>query len=206
MKTALIISGGDFSSLPVFFKFDICIACDKGYVYAERLGIRPDIIIGDFDSASKPLNEDIPIICYPKEKDDTDTMLAIKYALEQKFEHIVICCGLGKRLDHTLANLQSLAYIAKEGGIGELISDTEHVRTLSGNTSLILPRKAGYSLSLFSVTDNCEGISISGAEYNITDATVSNTFPIGCSNGWAEENVTISMQKGILLIIESKME
>ncbi len=205
MKTALIISGGDYSSLPALIQFDICIACDKGYLYAEKMGIRPDIIIGDFDSASRPLYNNIPILTFPVEKDDTDTMLAIKYALEKRCEHIIVICALGNRLDHTLANIQSLAFIAAHNCVGEIISDTEHIQTLTGEASIVLPRRSSRSLSLFAVSDKCEGVSISGAKYDVADVTITNTFPIGCSNAWDKEEVTVSIKSGILLIVESFM-
>lgn len=205
MKTALIISGGDYCSLPVH-SYDICIACDKGYLYAERLGIRPDVILGDFDSVERPSAQaDIPLLTYPKEKDDTDTMLAIRYALGQGCDHILILCALGKRLDHTLANIQSMAFAAAHGAACEIISEEEHLLTLTGEGSMILPEKEGWSLSLFSLSDRCTGLSIFGAKYSVTDVIIESTFPIGCSNDWVGQNAEISLKSGILLIVESRL-
>lgn len=191
--------------MPQALQFDICIACDKGYIYARQMGIVPDVIIGDFDSAEKPTTEDIPTITFPIEKDDTDTMLAIKYALQKGFNHIYILCALGKRLDHTLANIQSLAYIAKNNGVGEIISESEHIMTLTDESSVTVAKRDNYSLSLFAISDICEGVTITGAKYDVSDVTITNTFPIGCSNQWRLDNVTISIKKGILLIVESLM-
>lgn len=206
MKTALIISGGEFSELPFDLQYDICIACDKGYRYAREMGIVPDIILGDFDSLEKPKEDnEIPVITYPVEKDDTDTMLAIKKALELGYKNITISCALGQRLDHTFANIQSAGYVASKGGTCEIISEKEYIRTLVGGESINIPKKDNHSLSLFALSDKCDGLTISGAKYNVDNVTLSNTFPLGCSNAWKNDEVTISLVHGILIIVESSM-
>ena len=208
MKTSLVISGGDFS--PGIFlesrtlKYDYCIAADKGYLYANRLGITPDVIIGDFDSYEEELPADVPVIRHKVEKDDTDTMLAIKYALENGYNHIVIVCALGGRLDHTLANIQSMLYAAQHGGVCEIYSDTEYLTTLNADT-ITIPKKDNHSLSVLALSDICEGVSISGAKYNVSDATLTNGFPLGFGNSWESDEVTVSVQKGILLIVQSSV-
>ena len=141
---------------------------------------------------------------FPKEKDDTDTMLAVKYALERGFRHLIIICGLGGRLDHTFANLQTMAYAADKGALCELYSENEYIRTFSGG-SLSLPRREDYSLSLFSLTDECRNLSIKGATYEISSFNLTNSFPLGVSNSWKDDVVEITMDKGLLLIIESKL-
>lgn len=206
MKKLLIISGGEYSPLPENFSYDMCIACDKGLAYAQKMNIRPDIILGDFDSMDKPEGiTDIPVLTYPVEKDDTDTMLAIKKALDMGYKHIVISCALGKRLDHTLANIQSAGFVAEKGGVCEIISQNEYVRTLTGGESINIPKKTNHALSLFALSDKCDGLTISGAKYNVENVTVTNTFPLGCSNGWQDDEVIISLNHGILVIVESNM-
>lgn len=206
MKTALIISGGDFSPLPFYLKYDYCIACDKGYSYTQRMNITPNLVLGDFDSSEKPnLPDSIQLLSYPVEKDDTDTMLAIKKALELGYNHIIIACALGKRMDHTLANIQSAAYVANEGGICEIISETEYFRTLIGGENIALPKKEHCSLSLFALSDNCEGLTIRGAKYCVEDVSITNRFPIGCSNSWISDTAEISLKSGIILIVESSL-
>ena len=83
MNTCLIISGGEFAPLPLDLKYDYVIACDHGYDYAIRLGITPDLIIGDFDSCDTDVTSinEIPVETFPVAKDDTDTMLAVKCAI-----------------------------------------------------------------------------------------------------------------------------
>lgn len=208
MKTALIISGGDFHEIDPKIKYDYVIACDKGALYARNMNIVPDLILGDFDSYDGNIQElfpDVLIDTYPVMKDDTDTMLAIKEAFKRGFEHIVIICALGGRLDHTMSNIQSLGYIAGHGGIGEIYSDREHISTLSKkHNSVTVKAKENTSLSLYSLSDECTGVTISGAKYNADKITLVNTFPLGHGNSILEHETRIEIKEGILLIIESK--
>ena len=147
----------------------------------------------------------IPIETFSVCKDDTDTMLAIKKAMSLGYRDIVIVCALGSRFDHSLANIQSMAYIAEHGGSCELFGKGEHLKTLC-NGSIKLPKKENCSLSLFSLTDKCEGISIKGSEYDCENVTLTNTFPLGVSNKWKDDVVTVSVKSGILLTVESYMK
>ena len=207
MNTCLIISGGEYHPLPDSIKYDYVIACDHGYDHALKLGIKPDLILGDFDSCDfdKENVAGIPIETFSVCKDDTDTMLAIKKAMSLGYRDIVIVCALGSRFDHSLANIQSMAYIAEHGGSCELFGKGEHLKTLC-NGSIKLPKKENCSLSLFSLTDKCEGISIKGSEYDCENVTLTNTFPLGVSNKWKDDVVTVSVKSGILLTVESYMK
>ncbi len=103
-------------------KYTIC--ADGGYLLAKRMNVVPDVIIGDFDTFSEEeLPDNCEIIKHPEDKDDTDTMLAVKLALNRGYKNIVICGAIGGRLDHTFANIQTLRYIMKHGGYGELAGD-----------------------------------------------------------------------------------
>ena len=205
MKTCLIISGGEYHPLPDNLKYDFLIAPDHGYDYAMKMGVVPDLILGDFDSAcyDKESIKDIPVESFPVCKDDTDTMLSIKKALSLGYEHIIIVCALGKRFDHAFANIQSMAYVASHGGMCEVYGNGEYLRTICNETAT-LNRKKGYSLSLFSLTDSCEGVSIKGSAYDCEDITLTNTFPLGVSNKWKDDVVTVSARTGILLAVESE--
>ncbi len=211
MKTALIISGGEYSPSDISIEYDYAIACDRGYLYARDMGIVPNVIIGDFDSAVVPETE-CEVVQFPVRKDDTDTMLAIKHALSKGYMHIVIICALGGRLDHTLANIQSMHYVAHNGGVCEIISESEHLRTLTGPGKVDIlgsgsaTRTDGYSqsLSLFSLTDVCDGLSITGTEYDVQGVTLTNAFPLGYGNKVCADKAVVELESGILLISESK--
>ena len=90
-KTCAILSGGAFSPLAgIEDHTALVIACDKGYAYAKRAGIKPDLFVGDFDSLRGKVDVDVPVLELPCEKDDTDTMAAVRYAVEKGYTHLRI--------------------------------------------------------------------------------------------------------------------
>lgn len=207
MKTALIITGGEFHEIDIKTSYDFVIACDRGVGYAAKLGIKPDVVLGDFDSYDGDMTrwaQSAELITYPVEKDDTDTMLAVKLAFERGYTHMIIVCALGGRMDHLIANIQALHYIASFGGVGEIISGNEHLRTLSaGEGTLRVAPFEDYSLSLFALSDRVEGLSISGCKYNVENITLASSFPLGHGNSIECEEAIISIKSGVLLVVES---
>lgn len=125
-----------------------------------------------------------------------------------KCSHIVICCALGGRLDHTIANIQSMAFASSSGCVCELFSEKEYMRTVSSadGYEIALDRQEGTSLSLFSLTDKCTNLSIAGAKYDVSGITLTNDFPLGLGNAWKEDKVSVHFDEGTLLIVESKMD
>lgn len=204
MKTCLIISGGEFAPLPDTLKYDFVIACDHGYDYALRLQITPDLIMGDFDSCNTDIGavNGIPVETFPVAKDDTDTMLAIKKAISLGYNNIILACALGARFDHTMANIQSMAYAALHECECELYGNSEYFCTMVRGSKTFSAAENS-SFSLFSLTDSCKGVSISGAEYDCENITLTNTFPLGVSNKWKADSITVSLTEGILLVVES---
>lgn len=184
---------------------DFVLCADGGYAHALAAGIQPDIVIGDGDSLH---NANVPpelMLRVPVEKDDTDTMLCIRYALKEGFTECVIVGGVGGRLDHTIANLQTLAF-AYENGMRATLCDAQDSVLLLGPGELALSRKEGFTLSLFSYTERCEGVSVHGVHYPLTDALLTQAFPLGVSNAFEEEHAHVSLRKGLLLIVMSKLE
>lgn len=204
-KRCVIISGGDFSPVDRLYADDFIIACDKGYTYAQRCGIQPDLVVSDFDSYAGEIAPQIPVETFQSEKDDTDTMIAVRYAVAHGFDEVCLRCALGGRLDHAFANLQSLVF-AQVHGLRASLEDTGNCVYTLQNGSMHLERREGWSLSVFAACDRCEGVSIRGAKYPLTDAVLTCSFPLGVSNAWAEDAVDISVRDGILLIILSRIE
>ena len=202
-KICAVISGGEYSGLNGIEKADYVIACDKGYEYAIKNDITPDILVGDFDSYSGVIPDNIPVLDLPVEKDDTDTLAALRHALSLGYGEIVIYCALGGRTDHMLANIQAAAFAVKNGATVHILGTKTEITVLSGS-KIIIPQKAGHSLSVFSITDKSDGVTISGVKYPLTNAEISNTFPIGVSNEWIG-NAEISVKNGILAIVISKL-
>ena len=199
----VIVSGGNFSEAGDFYPDDFVIACDRGYIYCERLGLCPDLLISDFDSYSGPVAPSIPTDRFASEKDDTDTMLAVRWAIEHGFQEILLCCALGGRMDHLIANIQSLVFAQKHGLRATLRDRDTEMITLEGG-SIRLPKKDGWSLSVFAVDSPCRGVCIRGAKYPLENAEILPSFPIGVSNRWTADTAEIVVKEGILLIVLSR--
>ena len=201
----VILSGGNYAPVEGVREDDFVIACDKGYVYAQQAGVRPNLLVGDFDSYEGALPSDLPVWRYKKEKDDTDTMIAIRYAVEQGFGQVDLFCALGGRLDHLYANLQAAAFAVANGGCRVTIHDRDTMLYFLTEGSITLPRRDGWFLSVFAASDTCEDVCITGGKYPLEHGVVTNTFPIGMSNQWAAEEAEISVGKGILMVVSARM-
>ena len=201
----LIISGGEYSKIKLTDKYDLVIACDKGYLHAKKLKIVPDIIVGDFDSSKEPVschkggNCESAIIKVDTEKDDTDTGLAIKYALRNGYKDIDIVCALGKRLDHTLANISMLKYICENGAKGRIISNDIELIVI-GKGKIKLTKRSNSYLSIFSLSDKSKINYIKGTKYDTKNIILKNSFPLGISNEFKGKVAEVSVEKGIILI------
>ena len=143
MKHCMIISGAPVAGALPIIKNEYVIACDAGVGHAAKVGVKPDLLVGDFDTYQEALPEGIPVLTAPAEKDDTDTMMAVRYALEQGFERIRICAALGGRLDHSIGNLSAAAYVAERLGSCEVYGAGERAILLY-NGRVILKRNSGF--------------------------------------------------------------
>ena len=182
---------------------DFVVAADGGY--AQNVGCKPDAVIGDFDSLGYvPKGENIFV--YPKQKDDTDMMLAVKLGLEKGYKEFVLLGGIGGRMDHTLANVQTLAYLASRGAKAVLKSEYTDVYMLfSGADALCFPKGTKGIFSVFSYGEKAEDVSILGGEYEAKGITLSDDFPLGVSNCFAGKEVTVSVGRGRLLVVHQKI-
>ena len=204
-KRCVIVSGGDFSPAEGLRPGeDFVIACDRGYTYCSRLGLKPDLVISDFDSYRGEVDASVPVNAYASEKDDTDTMLAVRCAVEHGFDELLFCCALGGRLDHLIANLQALVFARKHGIRASLRSEDTEVIALM-NERLLIPHRKGWSLSVFAFDGPCRGVCIRGAKYPLENAEILPSFPIGVSNQWASGQAEIAVSEGILLVVLSRL-
>lgn len=183
---------------------DMVICADGGVRLAESLGVQPKLAVGDFDTVSvKDCCGNVE--CYPPEKDDTDMMIAVKTGFRLGYKDFVILGGIGGRLDHTFANIQTLNYIADNDGKGLLISDNEAV-TVQLPEAAVYYKEGYHYISVFSMTDICEGVYLKGLKYPLENGVLSAGFPLGISNEFLSEKCTIELKKGKLLIIRSKSD
>jgi len=177
---------------------DLIIAADGGVRHTQMLGIRPDIVLGDFDSLGyTPQGAEK----YPVEKDDTDAMLAAKRGLEKGCREFLFFASLdGPRLDHTLANLQTLRYLADHGAKGRLVGLRQQV-TLLRNGTFPLPARDEGDISLFAFGGEAKGVSVKGLKYELDRGTLTPSFPLGVSNSFVGKSAEISVEEGDILIV-----
>ena len=201
MKRCFIFAAGTFFGLRERPRQgDFVIAADAGYRVCRRVGIMPDLLLGDFDSMEQP-EDFLNVHRSPVEKDDTDTMLAVKTALEEGCDTIYIYGGTGgKRLDHTLANLQTLWYARRQGAHAYLYDD-DFIRTVVENESITIEKTVEWGLfSAFCLGDKAEGIDEIGFQYSLKDAVLTADFPLGVSNHIIEPTATLTVRNGALAI------
>lgn len=182
---------------------DIVISADGGYKLACSLGVKSNIVLGDFDT----LNEEIvdsDVRKYPPEKDDTDLMIAIKTGISMGYSYFVIYGALGGRIDHTIAAIQSLEYLSERNMDGVLVSDNETI-------NIQMPGKCEYKkdnfkyISVFSL-DEASVVSYEGLKYSLDNYTITQSFPIGISNEFISETGRIDLKSGKLLVIRTKSD
>ena len=203
MRRCLIIAGGDYAPVGPVGE-DFVLACDRGLAYAQREGIVPDLILGDFDSYQGALPEGIPVLRYPVEKDDTDAMLAVRWAADSGFDAIRLACCFGGRLDHLLSNIQTLHLAAELGMEAEARDERNELRVLRPGTYR-LPYRTGWSLSLLALTEKVGGLSIRGTKYEVEDVTLQNPTTLGQSNAFVSD-AEIGFSSGVLAVICCRLE
>lgn len=193
-----IIGGGECDKISVTDD-GIVIAADKGLEKLNSQGIKADLVIGDFDSLGYiPSGENVIVL--PVEKDDTDVSVAVKTGMERGCKTFFIFGGTGGRPDHTFANYQLLSYVAKKGGIGFLIGE-EYAVTVITESSLTFEKGREGTLSVFAYGEKCAGVSLSGLKYQLSDAELSKSVPLGVSNSFIGKEATVSVKKGSLLVM-----
>lgn len=179
-------------------KEDCLIAADGGVKTVMERDMKPDIVIGDFDSLGFYPYELKPIIL-SCEKDDTDMLSALKQGIEKGYETFLMYGGTGGREDHTVANIQLLYYLASIGKTGFLIGK-HNLLTAIKNKKIRYTGMNGY-LSAFCAGDRAEGVTISGCKYNLDNGELTNLYPIGVSNEFTDMPAEISVKNGMLLIV-----
>lgn len=204
-KICYIFGAGEQSSCDIRLSgSDFVIAADGGFDYLKKLGLRADIVLGDFDSLLNPQNLPEDFIRYPKEKDDTDMMIAIKEGLARGYRTFHIYGGLGGRLDHTIANLQCLTFLAENQAVGTLYSDNYQITVIKDGTLSFakdMPENVpGNLCSVFSLSDISVGVSIQGLKYELDRVTLTNGFPLGVSNEFLGKKSFIHVEKGTLAV------
>lgn len=184
---------------------DFIIACDAGYQNCARLGRRPDVIVGDFDSAPCPPQTG-EVVVLPHVKDDTDTEYAARLAAEKGFDEVLLLGGLGgRRVEHTFANLGTGLGLEKRGLRATLQNERSRITYVLPGQTRRYPKEAFLYLSVFPLEGRAEGVYERGSFYELTDAVLTMDYPLGVSNEYApgSDCITISVRTGALLVVET---
>lgn len=186
MRRCVIIGGasiGDYGTVSAKLRQDdYMIYCDCGLRHMDGLGAEPDLIVGDFDSYSNP-EFDTETIVLPCEKDDTDTVFAVKEALRRGFEDFLLIGVVGERLDHTLGNVSILLMLDSEGKVGTIIDDYSEMEIVSDRSEkpCIIDDSYVY-FSLINISGTARGVTIRGAKYPLENAEITCEYQYGVSN------------------------
>jgi thiamine pyrophosphokinase len=197
---------------------DYVCCSDSGYLRCVKEGILPDIVIGDFDSVSLGMVQAAGVAAeiHPPEKEETDTMLCVKHGLALGFGRFTIAGGLGGEFSHTMANLQTLSFLTDMECEAEIVTAHERLFMADGEAVRVgfEPKPAvpvsfrgtpGAKFSVFSYAERSSGVCIQNAKYELEDAVLTQSYPIGVRNEFVnKENVTISVHFGRLLIVAEK--
>ena len=212
MTTCIVIGAGNFAQDHVDIgEGNFCIAVDGGYAYCRQLGIEPDLIIGDMDSLPGNLRGEIEetikarpemVVCLCPEKDDTDMLAALRIGMQKGYKDYRIYGALGGRMEHTIANIQCLCYLKNNGARGTILEEGIAITVIKNEKVSFGKRNKGY-LSLFSLGERAEGVTITGMKYPLNYALVTNDYPIGISNEFIGEEGMVEVKNGMLLAILS---
>ena len=204
MKRCVVVGGADINNYAFIRKKlrsdDYVIFCDSGLKHLEHLHVCPSLIVGDFDSHENP-HLDVETIVLPREKDDTDTVYAVKEAIKRGFDDFLLIGVIGARLDHTLGNVSILLYLDSLGKKGCIIDDYSEMEIVSDKPVSICDDYSFFSL--LNITGCAKGITITGAKYPLADAEISCEYQYGVSNEVLPgQTAVVSVKCGRLLLIK----
>lgn len=196
-----IVAAGEFD--PASFVLpsagDLLIAADAGFAHLQALDITPDVVVGDFDSLGAP-PEHPTVVQTPVVKDDTDTLTAVRLGLEKGYCHFRLYGTLGgDRLDHTLANVQTLGFLLDHGAHGWLIGRGEILTAIRDESYTFSADYRG-TVSVFAIGGEAAGVTEQGLQYTLENATLSPFMPLGVSNAFVGQPATVSVKNGTLLL------
>lgn len=204
VSRCIIVGAGDFDKR--YWKYeegDYVIAADAGCIPLEKLGIVPDLLIGDMDSLREqgrnPADHQGNKKILPEHKDDTDMLAAIRYGLEMGYRIFYIHGALGGRLDHTLANIQCLLFLQHRGATGYLYGDGCSLELLCNGTRFYPATMKG-RISVFAYGGQAKGVTEKGLAYTVENAVLEPEFPIGVSNEFMGCDSSIQVKSGMLLL------
>ena len=199
MATCVIFCAAEFDTLAApLSRTDYLLAADGGLAHLQKLGLKPHGIIGDFDSLGfVPEGAEV----FPVEKDDTDAMLAARKGLELGFRDFLFYGSLdGPRLDHTIANFQTLQFLADHDAKGFLVG-RDYIITVVKNETIRFPAGSSGILSVFCLGLDAGGVTLRGLYYPLENGTLTSGFPLGVSNHFTDACAEITIKSGSILVM-----
>ena len=206
MKRCVIVGGAGINNYD-YIRGRLCaddyiVFCDSGLRHLEPLQVKPSLIVGDFDSHDNPYL-DVETIVLPCEKDDTDTVFAVKEAIKRGFDDFLLIGVVGARLDHTLGNVSILLYLDSIGKKGIIIDDYSEMEIVSNEPAYIEDSYAFFSL--LNVSGTAKGITIENAKYLLNNAEITCEYQYGVSNEVLPgKTAKVSILEGKLLLIKDR--
>lgn len=203
-KRCVIIGGADIGNYDRIRKYlrqdDLFVFCDSGLNHMQPLGIHPDLIVGDFDSHQNPLLN-VETIVLPCEKDDTDTVFAVKEAVDRGYTDFLLIGVIGKRLDHSLGNLSILLYLDALDLTGTIVDDYSEIRIISREPCMITDECSYFSL--LNISGIAKGIQIKNAKYPLENGDITCQYQYGISNEVLPgKTAEVSVGEGQLLLVK----
>ena len=207
MKRCVIVGGAGINNYDYIrsrlYVDDYIVFCDSGLRHLEPLQVKPSLIVGDFDSHDNP-HLDVETIVLPCEKDDTDTVFAVKEAIKRGFDDFLLIGVVGARLDHTLGNVSILLYLDSIGKKGIVIDDYSEMEIVSNEPAYIEDSYAFFSL--LNVSGTAKGITIENAKYLLNNAEITCEYQYGVSNEVIPgKTAKVSILEGKLLLIKDRV-
>lgn len=183
---------------------DYIVAADGGWQLAQQMGVRPAMLVADFDSLSMPIAmENVELASLPTEKDITDTAEAMRLAYEKGYRSFLLLGCTGGRLDHQQAALAVAADYARQGCDVVLADEKNEIHLLvPGN--YVYPACPDEKISLFAFGEDVTGLFIDGLKYTVSDYTLSPYDALCVSNEWVGEDACLSFKSGLLMLYFSK--
>lgn len=201
MATCFVIGAGDFGSgFPELRDGDLVVACDGGLAACRKRGIRVDLVIGDFDSLGYVPDVE-NCVRLPVEKDVTDMYAGVSEGIRRGFRHFALYGGTGGRFSHTVANVQMMRGLAKQGMTAVLYGVDSRIQVICDGR-ISFPSGGDYAVSIFAIGGRAEGVTISGMKYEVSDVALEPDFPLGVSNSLVGKEAFAEVKDGCLLIVE----
>ncbi len=203
MRRAVIVGSAKINNYERIKEYlkedDFFVYCDGGLKHMEKLGVKPNLIVGDFDSHENP-HMDLETIVLPCEKDDTDTCHALKVCIERGFKDFLFVGCIGERMDHTMGNVSLLIFLKEKGLRGIMLDDYSEISIIQGEEQI--DDKFSY-FSLITLSDSADGITIKNAKYPLENAGIKSGFQLGISNEVIKgQTAIVSCKSGNLLLIK----